>query len=125
MIDADHATAEVVRTYYDVLGGGPTMFAADRLRPILAEDLIFDGPLAGRRVGAEGFIRELGWLVETIRGLTMLYQLSDGDTAAALYDVELPGGPVRFAEFFGVGEGRIRTLRLLYDATEYRARGGR
>jgi len=32
---------------------------------------------------------------------------------------------VRFAEFFQVDDGKIRSLRLLYDAAEYRARGGR
>jgi hypothetical protein len=37
----------------------------------------------------------------------------------------LPGGMVRFAEFFRITDGKIRSLRLHYDAAEYRARGGR
>lgn len=62
---------------------------------------------------------------ETMRRLDMIQLLHAGDMAAALYDAELPGGAVRFAEFFQVGAGNIRSLKLLYDATEYRARGGR
>jgi hypothetical protein len=63
--------------------------------------------------------------VETTRGLNRLQELQSGDEAAVLYDAELPGGTVRFAEFFQLDAGRIRSLRLLYDAAEYRARGGR
>jgi len=55
----------------------------------------------------------------------MVHQLYAGATVATLYDAEMPGGTVRFAEFFHVEDGKIQTLRLLYDATEYRARGGR
>jgi hypothetical protein len=32
---------------------------------------------------------------------------------------------VRFAEFFQVGDGRIQSIKLLYDAAQYRALGGR
>ena len=45
--------------------------------------------------------------------------------AAALYDAEMPGGTIRFAEFFHVENGEIQALRMVYDATGYRARGGR
>lgn len=55
----------------------------------------------------------------------MLNRVCAGDLAAALYDARMPGGTVRFAEFFRVNVGKIQSLRLLYDATEYRARGGR
>ncbi|HZD66497.1 MAG TPA: hypothetical protein VE152_10415, partial [Acidimicrobiales bacterium] len=33
----------------------------------------------------------------------------------------LPVGTVRFAEFFEIDHGRIRSLRLLYDAGAYTA----
>ena len=46
------------------------------------------------------------------------------EPTAALYDAQLPGGTVRFAEFFEVTDGRIHALRLHYDAAEFRAKAG-
>ncbi|MGH8981038.1 MAG: nuclear transport factor 2 family protein [Acidimicrobiales bacterium] len=114
-----NTTRAVMRAYYDSLG------SALQLRTILDPDLVFEGPIAGRRVGAEGFIKGVSGFVETMQELHMLHQLTDGDLGATLYDADMPGGTVRFAEFFEIREGRIRSLRLLYDAGEYRARGGR
>ncbi|MEV8509200.1 hypothetical protein AB0368_30795 [Actinoplanes sp. NPDC051475] len=42
-----------------------------------------------------------------------------------LYDAEMPGGTVRFAEFFTFGDGVIETLNLHYDGQDYIAKGGR
>lgn len=123
---AAHDTAgQLVQAYYDTLKGGTASFSQARLRAILAPDLDFEGPIAGRRVGAEGFIKGVSGFAETMNGLTMLHQLHANDRVATLYDAEMPGGTVRFAEFFQVADGRIASLRLLFDATEYRARGGR
>lgn len=118
-------TSYVVQTYYDTLKQGEASFDPGRLRPILAADLTFEGPIAGHVVGAERFITGVSGFVGTMRSITMLQQVHAGDTAAALYDAEMPGGTVRFAEFFQIDDGKIRSLRLLYDAAEYRARGGR
>jgi hypothetical protein len=32
---------------------------------------------------------------------------------------------MRFAEFFTVSDGQIQSIKLLYDAAQYRALGGR
>lgn len=125
----DTATAQdtsrrVIDTYYDTLMGGMTSFNEERLREILAPELCFEGPIAGRRVGAAGFVKGVTGFTETMHGLVMLSRLDAGNQVATLYDAEMPGGRVRFAEFFEVAGGRIESIRLLYDATEYRARGG-
>jgi ketosteroid isomerase-like protein len=125
MTHADSGTAQIVRTYYDILTGGIETFDPARLRTILATDLVFEGPIAGHVVGAERFSNGVSGFIETMRSLNMVHQLYAADTAATLYDAEMPGGTVRFAEFFRVEDGKIQTLRLVYDATEYRARGGR
>ena len=57
--------------------------------------------------------------------IQVLQHVDSGDQAAVLYDAELPQGTMRFAEFFRVGEGRIQSIKLLYDAAQYRALGGR
>jgi ketosteroid isomerase-like protein len=125
MTHANTSAAQVVQAYYDILTGGPAAYDPARLRAILAADLMFEGPIAGHVVGAERFSKGVSGFIETMRSLTMVHQLYAGDTAATLYDAEMPGGTVRFAEFFHVQDGKIQTLTLLYDATEYRARGGR
>ena len=125
MSDANETTGRVLKTYYETLNDATASLDEERLRAILAPDLNFEGPIAGHVVGAERFIKGVSGFVETKRRLTMVQQLHAADLAAALYDAELPGGTVRFAEFFQIEDGKIRSLRLLYDATEYRARGGR
>lgn len=117
--------AELVRTYYETLRGGTATFDADRLRAVLATDLAFEGPIAGAVTGAERFIAGVSGFVETMTTMTMLHRVASGDEVAALYDARLPGGTVRFAEFFRIEGERIRSLRLLYDAGDYTTKGGR
>ena len=114
-----------VHVYYDLLQGGAASFDEDRLRAILAPDLAFEGPIAGHRVGAEMFIRGVAGFAQTMRHLTMLQMLDAVDETAALYDADMPGGTVRFAEFFQATDGTLRSLRVLFDPAAYRARGGR
>ena len=125
-MDGNDAVARVVQAYYDILGGGAASFDQGRhLRPLLASDLEFEGPIAGHVVGAERFVRGVSGFVETVRRIAMLHQICAEGIAATLYDAEMPGGIVRFAEFFQIDGGKIQTLRLMYDPAEYRARGGR
>lgn len=117
-------TLAVVRRYYEILRAGPEAFETHDLLAILDPELDFEGPIAGRRVGAEPFARGVAGFVGAARSLELLEQVYSGEHAATLYDAELPGGAVRFAEFIHVVGGRIVSLRLLYDAALYRARGG-
>lgn len=119
------AVTEVIAAYYELLEGGISSFDPERLRVILADDLAFEGPIAGSRIGAEGFLRGVAGFVGVVRSIDILQRVTDDDSAAVLYDAELPGGTVRFAEFFRITDGKIRALKLHYDAPEYRARGGR
>lgn len=117
--------AQLLDTYYAVLSGGPDAYSGgEHLRPILDPDLLFEGPIAGRADGAERFLRGVAGFITSARRISMLERVHTSTHAAALYDADLPGGTVRFAEFFEIEAGLIRSLRLLYDATEYRARGG-
>lgn len=129
MTDMRKATGTVeqlVDTYYGVLsGGGDGYSGGEHLRPILDPGLAFEGPIAGRAGGAERFLRGAAGFVATVQRISMRQRLHTATQAATLYDAEMPGGTVRFAEFFEIEAGRIRSLRLLYDATEYRAKGGR
>lgn len=117
----------LVQQYYESWKGGMATFDRERLTRILAEDFAFEGPIAGKRRGpAEGFIGGLQRFVEGLRRpIEVLQEVHTGGQSAVLYDAELPGGVMRFAEFFEIADGRIRSDRLLYDAAQYRALGGR
>ncbi|MGH7643403.1 MAG: nuclear transport factor 2 family protein [Candidatus Dormibacteria bacterium] len=125
MLETNATASQILRAYYEILTGGIATFDEGRLHNLLAADLDFEGPIAGSRVGAELFVEAVAGFVKTMRRLDMLRQLQGGTSAATLYDAEMPGGIVRFAEFFRIAGGRIRSLRLLFDATQYQARGGR
>jgi ketosteroid isomerase-like protein len=123
---ANATTAEVVDDYYASWRNGISSFDEDRVRGVLDENLDFEGPIAGKRRGAAGFVGGLKRFVEGLRApIQILQQMDSGDQAAVLYDAELPEGTMRFAEFFHVRDGRIESIRLLYDAAQYRALGGR
>lgn len=124
---AQTETADLVRAYYNSWQNGIASFDRDRLSEILAEDFDFEGPIAGkRRAPSAGFIAGLQRFVEGLKApIKVLHQVESGDQAAVLYDAEIPGGEMRFAEFFRVENGRISSLKLLYDAAQYRALGGR
>jgi ketosteroid isomerase-like protein len=121
-----NSTAEVIDGYYDSWRSGIASFDGARLGAILAEDLDFEGPIAGKRRGAAGFIGGLTRFVEGLQApIRILQKVDAGDGAAVIYDADLPGGSMRFAEFFQVADGRIQAIKLLYDAAQYRASGGR
>ncbi len=118
--------ATLVRAYYGSWQNGIATFDKERLSEILADDLDFEGSIAGRRRGAAGFIIGLQRFVEGLKSpIQVQQQVEADDLAAVLYDAEIPGGSMRFAEFFRVEHGRIASIKLLYDAAQYRALGGR
>jgi ketosteroid isomerase-like protein len=116
------STVDVVRAYYESWQGGPAAYDQARLRGLLADDIAFEGPLAGKVTGAEAVLPGIERFVGTVRSLRMLQLVCGGDEAAAVYDCELaaPSGVFRFAEFFRVGDGKIQQLRLLFDTVEFR-----
>ncbi|HEV2217323.1 MAG TPA: nuclear transport factor 2 family protein [Candidatus Dormibacteraeota bacterium] len=118
--------ATLVRAYYGSWRNGIATFDNERLAEVLAEDLDFEGSIAGKRRGAAGFMVGLQRFVECLKQpIEIQQQLAAGDQAAVLYAAEIPGGSMRFAEFFRVENGRIASIKLLYDASQYRALGGR
>jgi hypothetical protein len=120
------ATAQVIEAYYGSWRMGIESFDEARLGGILAEDLDFEGPIAGKRRGSVGFVAGLKRFVGGLQNpIAVLQQIESGAEAAALYDADLPGGRMRFAEFFLVEDGRILAVKLLYDAAQYVVLGGR
>ncbi|SRR5713226_5872377 len=118
--------SELINAYYDSWRNGIASFDKTRVAGILAEDLDFEGPIAGKRQGAVGFIGGLTRFIEGLRApIRILQRVDSAHQAAAVYDADLPNGTMRFAEFFQMDGGRIQAIKLVYDAAQYRALGGR
>lgn len=117
----------VLQGYYRILGAGAGRFGEGQgLRTLLSGHLDFTGSLAGHRPDStEGFLQGVAGFVSTVRSITVVREVHGGDASAVLYDAEMPGGVVRFAEFFTFRDGVIDTLQLHYDGQDYIAKGGR
>lgn len=118
--------AELIDRYYASWRDGIATFDEAGARGVLADNLDFEGPIAGKRQGAVGFVGGLRRFVEGLRApIHILQQINSGNQAAVMYDADLSEGTMRFAEFFHLGDRRIQSIKLLYDAAQYRALGGR
>lgn len=113
--------------YYEILtGGGDAYGRGEELRSLLSERLEFSGALAGRHTDAtDGFLHGVAGFIGAVQSIDVVDEVHDGDSSAVLYDAVLPGGTVRFAEFFTFDDGRIDRLFLHYDGPDYLAKGGR
>lgn len=116
----------VLQEYYTVLTGGIENYGdGARLVELLAGDFDFEGPLAGHHVGAASFASGVAGFVATVRAIDVLRETHDRHGSAIIYDATMPAGVTRFAEFFGIDNGILTSLRLLYDPADYVAKGGR
>lgn len=114
-----------LRRYYDVLSGGADRYEdGRRLLPLLTDDFVFEGPIAGRMAGGSRFAHGVRGFIEAVRDITVLQAVVTSDGAAVLYDGELPKATVRFSEFFVFDGDRIREIRVHYNAADYLAGGG-
>lgn len=118
---------QVLRDYYRVLEAGPAAYRdGAALRPLLGDHLDFTGSLAGHLPDAtEGFLRGVTGFITTVEHIEIIRDTHDEAGSAVLYTATMPGGPVTFAEFFTIDEGRITSLHLHYNGPEYLEKGGR
>jgi hypothetical protein len=114
-----------LQAYYRVLTGGIDTYDDGRgLAPHLADDLEFDGPLAGRVTGAARFRQGVKGFIANVGKIDLIQEVHGPGGSAVFYDAHLPRGIVRFAEFFTFADGKIQRLRLQYDPADYLAKGG-
>ncbi|MFC6879444.1 MULTISPECIES: nuclear transport factor 2 family protein [Actinomadura] len=115
----------LLRAYYRVLTGGIENYEDGReLAPLLADDLEFEGPIAGRVTGAARFIQGVKGFIANVSEIDLVQEVNGPDGSAVLYDAHLPKGVVRFSEFFTFNGGRIQRLHLQYDPAAYITNGG-
>ena len=116
-------TLELLGAYYDSWQGGIERFDEARLRKVVHPRLVFESPM-GRKDQIEDLVTGLGRFNQTMNSRRMLQLFAVGDEAAAIYDCELqpPINHLRCTEFFRVEGGQITVIRLVFDATPYRAK---
>lgn len=108
---------QVVTSYHNAWTSGD-MAAA---RVYLADDLDFQGSIDTFKK-ADDFIGALTMFQKMLSRVTLIHSFYSDRGAALLYDCETmtPAGVVRTAEFFTVTDDKIKTIRLVFDATELR-----
>lgn len=117
----------VLQDYYRILTAGPQSYGlGEQLRPLLSEHLDFTGSLAGHHPDStDGFLHGVAGFIGTVASITVVKDVHDEHGSAVLYNAAMPGGTVRFAEFFTLADGVIDTLHLHYDGQDYISKGGR
>lgn len=114
-----------IRAYYRVLAGGIENYDdGQELALLLADDLDFEGSIAGQMTGAAPFLQGVKGFIANVSEIDLIHEVNGPEGTAVLYDAHLPNGIVRITEFFTVADGRIQRLRLQYDPADYVAKGG-
>jgi ketosteroid isomerase-like protein len=117
---AESTTTTPVDAYYASWKEGIATYDEAKARATLAPDMTYEGPIAGRRIGAEPFLAGLKQFVQLMRSFRPIQRVQSEGEVAVLYDCDFDAGvTIRFAEFFRVEEGRIRELRLLVDPAAF------
>ena len=110
-------TKQVVTNYHNAWTSGD-MEAA---RVYLADDLDFQGSIDTFH-NADDFIVALSMFQKMIQKINLIQSFFSESGAALLYDCDTmsPAGLIRTAEFFMITDGKIKSIRLVFDATELR-----
>jgi len=110
-------TKQVVTNYHNAWTSGDMKTA----RACLADDLDFQGSIDTFN-RADDFIAALTMFQKMLSRATLIYSFYSDSGAALLYDCDTmsPAGVIRTAEFFTVTGGKIKSIRLVFDATELR-----
>lgn len=119
-------TGEVVRLFYDSLGAKD-----DRWRELLADGVEFDD--ASGRLSAHGrdaFIDSFARFLPAVETVELKQLIVEGAAAAAVvgYDYVNPAGERLHqddAEVWRVIDGRVASLTIYFDVTEFRSFMGR
>ena len=110
-------TKQIVTNYHNAWTSGDMKKA----RAYLADDLDFQGSIDTFR-RADDFIASLAMFQKMLQTVNLIQSFFSESGAALLYDCDTmsPAGVIRTAEFFTVKDGKIKSIRLVFDATALR-----
>jgi len=110
---------EIVQAFQMSLGSG-----TDQWESLTTEDITFKGPV-DQVSGKEKFIELNKGFFPMVRGYEPLHSFGD-DSHASLegtFKVATPKGneiTLEMAEVYSIAEGKIQSIRVYYDAEEFR-----
>jgi len=89
---------------------------AESLREVLADDIVFDGPM-GHVEGLEDNIASLHGLLGIVRDLAIRHVFVDGPDVATVYDLHttVAADPILVVNWSHVVDGRIDSMRAVFD----------
>jgi len=110
-------TKQIVTNYHDAWTSGDMKKA----RTHLAADLDFQGSIETFH-RADDFIASLTMFQKMLHKVNLIQSFFSESGAALLYDCDTmsPAGVIRTAEFFTIKDGKIKSIQLVFDATELR-----
>jgi hypothetical protein len=111
------STRETVQAYHRARFRGDVAAAA----ATLGGGFTFESPLLS--AGAEDHLAGLPAFLGIVTGVDVVSELYGADEATLVYDVHTatPVGTQHTAEHFRLADGRIVAIRLLFDASPWRA----
>jgi len=87
----------------------------------VAEDVEFDGPIAGHTTGIDAYMQGLSAFAPVVTGMQIIAAFGDDTRALIMYDLATaPFGTLRTAELLTVKDGKIQADKLTFDT--YRVR---
>jgi len=109
----------VVRTYHESW----TSKNFDQAIALLSPTLKVEVPI-NHYPTSESFAEALIGFGSIVTNVELLSEMSDGDEAMLLYDMEVSQlGMLRIAEHFTVADGKITRIRQIHDTAALRAAG--
>ena len=91
---------------------------------LMADDIVFHGPV-DRVVGKEANIKlnmEFGKLIRGVEPISMT-ESENLVSTQMVFKLETPSGKIidlEIAEFYTIEKGKIKSIRIYYDPTEYK-----
>ena len=113
------SASEIVESYQAALGKGDIATA----RKLMQDNMTFQGPLDTFNK-ADEYLEALKRLASIIQRIDLKKVFVDGDDVCVLYDMvtNTPAGTAFIAEWYQVKDGKIATLRAVFDARSEKLR---
>jgi ketosteroid isomerase-like protein len=103
----------IIQEYFQRFFSGPARHS--EVREYLSEDFVFRGPLMKADTAAD-YINQITSTGDELEMVARVRQLiGQGDSVAALVEFQGPGGPMTYAQWFELRDGKISRLEVVYD----------
>ena len=107
------SNVDIIRAYFDKFFAGKARHS--EVRSLLRDDFSFRDPLMSAESAADYVQQLIGLGDELELYAEVRHLIGDGDEVAALVDFQGPSGPMTYAQWFTMREGKIAKLEVVYD----------